>query len=301
MRKLILIALFVFLTTNILQAQAIKDSIPTPSLSLEKIAQANQGESYVTLPVDIGNLEPLLFEANISPNFIVRQRKDSRLMAVLTAQIILRMYDEPSNPIKTPSYLPQMTMYYLTGEKSAVDKLVLFWKLAHHSNGQAGDFYEPNGNINLKSGSFSTNYIEAGFLRSYYNERYSTIVFLKSSLEMHPQSSMIEELYGQYSALRLHNNFLVYKLPFGSNYKNEQTANFSMKVETSWMLDSINDWDLITAKRLNASLIFYYHPKFLEDIGFFVQFYHGTDYYNIYFQHQISSIRFGIMTEVLRF
>ncbi len=301
MRKLILIALFVFLTTYILQAQAIKDSIPTPSLSLEKIAQANQGESYVTLPVDIGNLEPLLFEANISPNFIVRERKDSRLMAVLTAQIILRMYDKPSNPIKTPSYLPQMTLYYLTGEKSAVDKLVLFGKLAHHSNGQDGDFYDHNGNINLKSGSFSTNYIETGFLRSYYNERFSTMIFLKSSLEMHPKSSMIEELYGQYSALRLHNNFLVYKLPFGSNYKNEQKANFSMKVETSWMLDSINDWDLITAKRLNASLIFYYHPKFLEDIGFFVQFYHGSDYYNIYFQRQISTIRFGIMTEVLRF
>jgi len=41
--------------------------------------------------------------------------------------------------------------------------------------------------------------------------------------------------------------------------------------------------------------------KFLEDIGFFIQFYHGTDYYNIYFQNQLNIIRFGLMTEILRF
>lgn len=301
MRTLILIALFAFLNTNFTSAQSRKDSIPTPTLTLEKITQVSQGESYVTLPIDIGNLEPLLFEANISPNFIIRQRKDSRLMAVLTAQIILRMYDMPSNPVKTPSYMPQVSLFYLTGDRSRVDKLVLFGKLAHHSNGQDGDFFIPEGDINLKTGSFSTNYVEFGFLKSYFNEEYSTLKFLKTSLELHPKSFMTEELYGRYSAMRWHNTFLLYKLPFGSNYKKEQTANFSVKAQATWMLDSVNDWDMITAKRLNTSLIFYYHPKFLEDIGFFVQLYHGRDYYNIYFEHQVSSIRFGIMTEVLRF
>ncbi len=62
-----------------------------------------------------------------------------------------------------------------------------------------------------------------------------------------------------------------------------------------------NDWKTFDLNRLNASLRFYYRPKFLEDIGLFVQLYHGMDYYNIYFQHQISVIRLGIMTEILRF
>ena len=78
-------------------------------------------------------------------------------------------------------------------------------------------------------------------------------------------------------------------------------ADFSLKAETTWFLDNINDWDTFNIKRLNASLTFYYHPKFLEDIGFFVQYYHGMDYYNIYFQHRLDVIRFGIMTELLRF
>ena len=78
-------------------------------------------------------------------------------------------------------------------------------------------------------------------------------------------------------------------------------ADFSIKAETTWLIDNINDWDTFNFKRFNASLTFYYHPKFLEEIGFFVQLYHGVDYYNIYFEHRLDIIRFGIMTELLRF
>lgn len=301
MKRINLIYLFTVLYTNSIVAQTLSDSIVT--LNLDKIAQVNQEESYVTFPFDIGNLEPLMFEANVSPNFKIRERKDSRLMAVLTSQIIIRMFDEYSYPVKTPSYIPQIAFYFLTGHKDAANKLTLFGKIAHHSNGQNGNFYTENGDVNLQSGNFATNYIEIGFLKSSYSNQLNAFKFIKSSVEIHPKKWMLEELQGQYSGLRWHNTFLAYKLPMKSNLiKNkEQRANFSVKAETTIMLDNFNNWNYFDAKRLNASLILYYHPKFLEDIGFFVQFYHGMDYYNIYFQHQISSIRFGIMTETLRF
>ena len=54
-----------------------------------------------------------MFEANISPNFIIRKRQDSRLMAVLTTQVVIRMYNEESFPVRTPSYIPQVSFYYL--------------------------------------------------------------------------------------------------------------------------------------------------------------------------------------------
>lgn len=54
-------------------------------------------------------------------------------------------------------------------------------------------------------------------------------------------------------------------------------------------------------ERLNLSLTFYYHPKFFEDLGFFVQYYRGSDYYNMYFDDRLDVLRFGIMTEKLRF
>lgn len=99
------IVLFLLWITNIF-AQQPTDTLPR--LDLAKIAHINQSDSYITFPTDIGNLEPLLFEANLNPNFVVRKRADSRLMMVLTPQITIRMFNEESYPVKTPSYIPQL-------------------------------------------------------------------------------------------------------------------------------------------------------------------------------------------------
>jgi hypothetical protein len=298
MKKISFILFFIGFPLNLAIAQVVDTK---SNLDLDKIALVNQGDSYVTFPADIGNIEPLIFEANVSPGFKIRERKDSRLMAVLTPQIILRMYDEFSNPVRTPSYMPNITFYFLTGSEQSINKLSLFGKIAHHSNGQDGNFYEENGTVNLISGNFATNFIELGFIKSFYNNRHNAFRFFKSSVEIHPKTWMLQEMQGKYSGLRWHNTFLAYKLPMDDNSKGNSKANFSVKVETTWMMDNVNNWETFDLNRLNASLRFYYHPKFLEDIGLFVQFYHGMDYYNIYFQHQISIIRFGIMTEILRF
>ncbi|NQW36792.1 MAG: hypothetical protein HQ471_07285 [Flavobacteriales bacterium] len=285
--------------SNLALAQTSVDS--TSILNLDKMAQINQNDSYVTFPIDIGNIEPLMFEANVSPSFKIRERKDSRLMAVLTGQIIIRMYNEPSYPIRTPSYIPQITFYFLTGNKRASKKLTLFGRLAHHSNGQDGNFYKENGSINLTSGNFATNFIEIGYIKSSYSKHLSAFKFFKSSVEIHPKSWMMEEMQGIYSGLRWHNTFMAYKLPMSDNFNKSRKANFSLKAESTIMLDNINNLKTFDLNRLNASLTFYYHPKFLEDIGLFVQLYHGMDYYNIYFNHHVDTIRFGLMTEILRF
>jgi len=274
-------------------AQKKLDTIPV--LELKKIALVNQTDSYITFPTDIGNIAPLMFEANISPSFIIRQRKDSRLMAVLTSQIIFRMYNEDSYPVRTPSYIPQISFYYLVDDHLPTSKLTIFGRLAHHSNGQDGDFYNEDGAINLLAGNFATNYFEVGVIKAIQNKRLNAIQFFKSSFEVHPKEWMLEDLHGMYSGFRWHNSFTAFKLTKNKN------PDFSLKVSTMYMLDSINNWNFIDIKRLNASLTFYYHPKFLDQIGFFVQFYHGRDYYNIYFDEELDVIRFGIMTEILRF
>ena len=269
-------------------------------LTLDKIALINQNDSYITFPIDIGNIEPLMFEANLNPSFVIRERKDSKLMALLTPQVIIRMYNEESYPVRTPSYIPQITFYYLVNEDDFDNKTTLFGKIAHHSNGQDGSFYNEDGSINLISGNFSTNYFELGVIRTTSSERLNAFKIFESSLEVHPTDWMQKELQGQYSALRWHNSFTTYKLPF-INKGTKERPHFSLKIETSLMLDGYADLGDIDIKRLNAGLTFYYHPKFMEDIGLFVQFYHGMDYYNIYFKHRIDTIRFGIMTKILKF
>lgn len=298
MKKLIYSILITSFFLNNVYSQENKDRFP--QLDISKIALVNQTDSYVTFPTDVGNIAPLMFEANISPSFIIRQRKDSRLMAALTSQVIIRMYNKESYPVQTPSYMPQITFYYLMGNKQSKTHNTLFGRFAHHSNGQDGDFYNENGLINLQTGNFATNFFEIGIIKTSHSSNLNAIKFFKSSIEIHPRSWMLEELHGQYSGLRWHNTFTAYKLPFINTNKNEN-PNFSLKLETTLMLDSYNNLNTFDFDKLNASLTFYYHPKFLEDIGLFVQFYHGMDYYNIYFQNQLDVIRFGLMTEILRF
>ena len=285
----IAILLFLFLTGG--QAQTTADTLPR--LYLSQIAHINQSDSYITFPTDIGNLEPLMFEANLNPNFVVRKRADSRLMMVLTPQITIRMFNEESYPVKTPSYIPQLSMYYLFGYPELAHHTTLFGRIAHHSNGQDGDFYNNDGSIN---------FLEIGFIDTSYGSQVNAVKFFKSSLEIHPKSWMLDELQGQYSGLRWHNSFFAYKLPLDRGFfSRKRKANFSVKVETTWMFDEINDWKTFDTNRFSGAFTFYYHPKFLEDIGLFVKFYHGLDYYNIYFEHQLDIIRFGLMTEILRF
>ena len=292
-----LIYILTLLTLQFVFSQKETDTIP--ELNLYKIALVNQTDSYITFPTDIGNIESLMFEANVNPSFIVRERKDSKLMAVLTPQIIIRMYNEKSYPVRTPSYIPQIAFYYAANKTDILNYLVLFGKIAHHSNGQDGSFYNEDSSINFQSGNFATNFFEFGFLKTSYSHRLKAIKTIKSSIEIHPKSWMLKELKGQYSGLRWHNAFTSFKLPLKDTHNDR--ANFSVKAEAIIMLDNFNDKDIFDLDRFNARLTFYYHPKFLEDIGLFIQFYHGMDYYNIYFEHELSIVRFGIMTELLRF
>ncbi len=275
------------------------DSIP--KINLSTIAQVNQGNSYITFPTDIGTIEPLWFEGNLKPNFYIRQSKNSRLMGVITPQIIIRMYQEESYPVRTPSYIPQITAYYLLSSKTNVNSLSLFGKFAHHSNGQDGDFFLENGEINLLTGNFSTNYYELGLIKTIYNSRFNAVQFFGTSLEIHPPGLSVDELNGIYSFYRWNTIFSIFKMPPNSNQNKKRNASISLKGQSTWMFGDINNWDNFSLDRLNLSLTFYYHPKFLEDIGLFAQIYHGSDYYNIYFDHKIDVIRFGIMTEKLRF
>ncbi len=270
-------------------------------IELAIVSRVNQGNSYITFPTDIGNIEPLWFEGNLIPNFNIRRNKSSRLMAVLTPQIILRMYQEKSNPVRTPSYIPQITVYYDYKEKSKTNNYSIYGRFAHHSNGQEGTFYLNNGEINHQSGDFSTNFFELGFVTTKVNTRFNAYQFFKTSIEIHPDDMIQDELQGQYSQYRWHSAFSIFKL----SQKDDKTASikpvFSIKGETIWMFGDYNNLGAFSTDRFTLSLTFYYHPTFLEEIGLFMQYYHGTDYYNLYFDHRLDVLRLGIMTETLTF
>ena len=297
MNKYIIIFFSLIVYSVSITGQEENDNIP--KIDLSTIARVNHGNSYITFPTDVGNIEALWFEANIVPNFYIRKNKNSRLMGVLTSQILIRMYQEKSFPVRTPSYMPQITAYYLLSSKTEVNSLSLFGKLAHHSNGQSGNFYLKNGSINIKTGSFATNYYELGLIKTNYNKKLNAAQFFGTSVEIHPPKLTIKELNNIYSLYRWNTIFSIFRLPTNTNHN--KNANISLKGQTTWMFGNIDNYSDFSLKRLNIKFTFYYHPTFLEDIGLFAQIYHGMDYYNIYFNHHINVVRFGIMTEKINF
>ena len=257
--KYYILFLFLYASYTVF-SQKILDTLP--QLDLLKTALINQNDTYITFPTDIGNIAPLIFEANINPSFIIRERKDSRLMALLTPQIVIRMFNEESYPIRSPSYIPQISLYYLANKINILDYLVVFGKIAHHCNGQEGDFYNADNTINTKTVSFANNYIEFGFLKTSYSNQLKAIKTIKSSIEIHPKNWMNVEMRGRYSGLRWHNSFTSFKFPLKND--DYRKAKYSLKAETTLMLDNFNNLDFFDITRLNASLTFYYHPRFLE-------------------------------------
>lgn len=284
---------------NPFYAQSQGNNIQEMELAL--ISQVNQGNSYITFPTDIGNIDPLWFEGNVIPNFYLRKSQNSRILGVLTPQIIIRMYREESFPVRTPSYMPQLTAYYMISQKAELKSLNIFGRIGHHSNGQDGVFFFEDGSVNRKSGNFATNFLELGMIKTNFNTRLHAYQFFKSSFEIHPKGFIQEELEGIYSKYRWHNEFSVFKRKTNDDNCGTEKPAISLKGESTWMFGNYGQLDPWSVKRLNISLTFYYHPGFLEDIGLFVQAYHGSDYYNIYFGQRIDVLRFGIMTEKLRF
>src|SRR5690606_26951595 len=149
------------------------------------------------------------------PNFVIRERADSKVMAVLTPQVRIRMHNKDSYPVQTPSYIPQISLYHLIAETGPLKKTALFGKIGHHSNGQDGFFYKDSTvtEVNVRSGNFATNFLDFGVLRSYYSQKRKALRFIKSSVELHPSNWMLSEMKGTYSGLRWHNSYLAYKLP----------------------------------------------------------------------------------------
>jgi hypothetical protein len=288
----------------------------TDQQRFSKYILANSEVGYVTFLDGIGNLEPLWFEAKMVPNYLIRIKEDSRTGAVLTPKVILRMYRKDSEPVATPSYMPQITLYHqlsnIDSEKSNI--FYLFGRISHHSNGQDGEFYNEDGTINTTDGNFSTNFLEVGFFLTKLFPIYQNATeFFRTSIEYHPNFLQDEgELKNRYGNIRLHNDLQIFKFTgesftsiFSGNTKSVdlpenriKRPNLRAMVNTTFIFGEMENVDgLDFSKRFGGSVTISYNPKYLEDVRLFVQYYYGQDYYNIHFGNTLNELRIGLMAD----
>jgi hypothetical protein len=74
------------------------------------------------------------------------------------------------------------------------------------------------------------------------------------------------------------------------------------ELKTGWIFGNLSEnpkrnFD----KRFIASATFIYSPKWFNQLGFFIQYYRGQDYYNIWYPDTLSVLRIGITADPLEF
>lgn len=303
--RYILIALFMVLHLSLMSQE-----IPNESISSESTFSMFREPSYITAMGGIGNIESLIFEADIIPYFMLSLNKNNRWGIEVSPRFLLRMYNEESFPIRTPSFMPRATFFYkiLAGNNQRQD-LFSYLSWCHHSNGQNGNFYNSDSiTINTQSGNFSTNFLEAGVFLSHPDRKFPYIInYLKLSTSYHYQQA--PELRNSYGRLRFFTDFQssvnlskVLKI-FGNTANNPVSHNafLSQSIRIGWIAGNMHNVKAIDAKRVVFRYTISFKPSFLNDVTIFAQYYYGQDYYNIYFNRTLSLVRFGIAAKTSLF
>lgn len=245
-----------------------------------RAVRANLEPSYIAYAGGPG-LDPLILEANLAPNFSILP-SPWRAALILTPKVVFRMFAEESTPVKTPSYMPRVTAFAWLQQDLNTPAFYAGFQLGHHSNGQSGPFFAPDGSNNHEDGDFATNSLELSLSRVTRSSMF--FGWVTFALEWHPGIGQSDELDGRYGLVRLHvASTIVRRLALDGNFYVELSAILG-QLETS--ADSpLERFPL--HMRYTARL-----P--LVNLGMFASAYVGQDYYNIWFDRTLFALMVGV-------
>lgn len=264
--------------------------------------------SYVTisgginLPGGYGRIDDLLVEADINQHLHVNTGRTTFIK--VNPRVRLRMFTEPSSPVRTPSFMPNATLFFGFGDANTPAPLCGFTyyslQLSHHSNGQAGDFYAADGSINTESGSFSTNWI-AFAVNRIWNTGPLSQAWTRMGLVWHPGINRADELDDQYEEVKL-------ELSTSSVRGFQQLAGLSLEFRAyvSYVLSG-RTYNMLpepgsglpaeratVGDRVDVRLSLSAGRSEFGDLRLYLKYDHGFDYYNINFWRRLRRFQFGI-------
>lgn len=295
--------------------------------------------SYVFFSIPTSGLT---FEAQIAPQLVIWQNLARRSEVVLTRSrprvwawsvsatpmVRLRMFNEPSNPVRTPSYMPKLNFQVfsmknlvhsddeLEHNRGPVGMWVMQGMIGHHSNGQDGCLFNeqiqvddecttpsiPSGTrtVNKETGSFSTNYLNAGvFYKRMHLQNNETRMSWAAgtSLEVHPSGFLragaieeeLEELYGTTRVSALS------EVAWREAWR---CAKLRLGGAVQYIHDPAPEVRKIAVSAEGACVL---GPLAGTRWGFFVRYYSGQDYYNLGFLDNISRLHAGVTFDQERF
>jgi hypothetical protein len=242
--------------------------------------------SRLTYPIALSGLDPLIFEASIVPHFVVGHAKWP-VAVVLTPKIVVRMFNEESEPLRTPSYMPTLTVFGWLRARVRRDRWFVYGSLVlgHHSNGQSGPFFNADGSINHQTGNFDTTYLGVALHLS--QPARAVLGWTRLYFEWHPKKQS-PELAGRYGLLRL--NIASQVLDTNGGLRSR------LRVQVGAILDDFlhakSSGAGRTLERFPLHLQYFANPRGL-DLGLYAAYSMGHDDYNIWFDRWVHMLQVG--------
>ena len=284
----------------------------------------------------------LVFEAQIAPRIIILDSIGKATSSVLlerkapvwgyqlstTPLVKLRMFDETSNPVRTPSYMPKITFQLArlrnvsASNDSDSDEFnagpIGMWLLdvipfGHHSNGQNGCLFTSEvrndegecvelvptttKTVNKENGSFSTNYIEVTghYGRMYLDSVGAAAQEFATRWEWRAGAGVQLNPEGYIggsikpATAELYGPTRLLFAAMAARREAWRCGRAAADVRLQYITDAPSGLPSLISQAEGACF-----PKGWGGAGVFVRIYHGQDYYNLGFTESITRFQFGI-------
>jgi hypothetical protein len=284
----------------------------------------------------------LVFEGQIAPRIIIIDSIGKATRRVLldgkpgawgyqvstTPMVRLRMFDQTSSPVRTPSYMPkgtfQLARFQNMSKSTDPDSdefnegPVAMWLIdtipfGHHSNGQDGCLFtsevrnekgecveialSPAKRVNKKDGSFSTNYIEAMtfYGRMYLDSEGAADGEFATRWEWRGGVGIQlnpEGYVGGSIKPELAKLYGPTRILFGAMAARREMwrcGRSAAEVRLQYITDPPPGIPALITQAEGACF-----PRGWGGAGLFVRIYHGQDYYNLGFADKITRVQFGV-------
>jgi hypothetical protein len=283
---------------------------------LRKVRQVifqNMERSYISIGSggrydDDASPDNLLYEAQVFHNF---SWVDKDLVGLhywfdVPIRLGVRQFDEDSKPVKTPTYNPGVRVYLWSrdDEPGPLNSMFYFSLGAHHySNGQSGEPLLDDGTVNTQTGSFSTNYLEFAVHYASGDGRVVNVIgpvptpsWYRLTYRDHVANQQDAAQHRQYETRSLSFAYRPEPIPmaFGTRSVVTFTAARSDRQYVVYNvkqpeLNKRADWNDNTQLTVEWMLVL----RTWKDLGFYLRYDNGYDYYNINFQQPMNRLQLG--------
>jgi hypothetical protein len=258
---------------------------------LDSVFKSTESMGYISAKEGFGNLPSLLFEGMIQNKFYLSVDKKNKWAISFEPKVNVRMKMEHSFPIINPSFHAIGDVLY---KPKTNQEIMRFWSLrvGHHSNGQEDYFYDwVKQDIDYEDGSFSTNYLALGYndCRQKIWGNSKVVIRRKLEFEAHPNLYRNPYMDDMYDDLRLNGTYVVRK------NKDKGVGSMMLEVESTLLCEQFSFNRLVSGETFTLRTRYSYQFLPSADVWAYAEYYHGQDYYNLYFNNILDVLKIGLL------